>query len=257
MSDLVSVEQREVEFYDDNLLAVKADDGQVYVAISQMCDSLGIDTQAQSRRIRRDEILEEGFKGVANLTTPGGLQRGNVLRVDLIPLWLSGVRVSAVREEVRPKLARFQREAAKVLWEAFQTGRLTNDVNLDELLATNSPAAQAYRLATAMMRLAEQQLFLEARLDSYEVRLENVEAALGEPGRFITPGQASQISQAVKAIAMKLSDRSGRNEYGGVYGELYRRFEIVAYRELPAGRFQEAMSFLRDWHQRLTGESPF
>ena len=33
------------------------------------------------------------------------------------------------------------------------------------------------------------------------------------------PEQASQISQAVKAVAMELSKQSGRNEYGGVYGE--------------------------------------
>ncbi len=257
MRDLVSVEQREVEFYDDNLLAVKADDGQVYVAVSQMCDALGIDTQAQTRRIRRHEILGEGLQGVANLTTPGGQQRGFVLRVDLIPLWLAGVRASAVRSEVRQKLERFQREAAKVLWNAFQTGRLTTDINFDELLASNSPAAQAYRLVAAMMRLAEQQLVMEARLDSYEARLENVEAALADPGRFVTPEQAMQISQAVKAIALKLGDRSGRNEYGGVYGELYRRFAVVSYRELPAGKFDDAMSFLRDWHQRMTGESPF
>lgn len=257
MRDLVSVEQREVEFYDDSLLAVKADDGGVYVAIAQMCDSLGIDTQAQTRRIRRHEILGEGLKGVAKLATPGGQQRTYVLRVDLIPLWLSGIRASAVKDEVRPKLERFQREAAKVLWEAFQTGRLTTDINFDDLLATNSPAAQAYRMVSAMMRLAEQQLLMEARLDTFETRLENVEAALADPGRFVTPEQAMQISQAVKAIAMKLSDRSGRNEYGGVYGEMYRRFAIVSYRELPAGKFEDAMSFLRDWHQRLTGEASF
>ena len=37
------------------------------------------------------------------MSTPGGDQSGFVLRVDLIPLWLSGVRVSAVKEELRAK----------------------------------------------------------------------------------------------------------------------------------------------------------
>jgi hypothetical protein len=87
-----------------------------------------------------------------------------------------------------------------------------------------SPAAVAYRMAAAVMRLARQQLLLEAqqeahadRLADHERRLEAVEATLGDPERIITPAQATRISQAVKAIAMKLGERSGRNEYGGVY----------------------------------------
>lgn len=57
----------------------------------------------------------------------GGMQKAGMLRVDLVPIWLSGVRIQAVKEEIRPKLERFQREAAKVLWEAFQEGHLTAD----------------------------------------------------------------------------------------------------------------------------------
>ena len=46
---------------------------------------------------------------------------------------------------------------------------------------------------------------------------------------------------------------SGRNEFGGVYGELYRKFGVTGYRMLPARRFQEAMSFLAEWHETVTG----
>ena len=56
---------------------------------------------------------------------------------------------------------------------------------------------------------------------------------------------------------MKMSERSGRNEYGGVYGELYRKFAITSYKLLPAKRFQEAMDFLTQWHQSMVGDEPF
>jgi hypothetical protein len=95
------------------------------------------------------------------------------------------------------------------------------------------------------------------QLAGHTARLEELEATLGSEDRLVTPEQASQISQAVKAIAMKLSDRSGRNEYGGVYGELYRRFGITGYKQLPAARFDAAIEFLTDWHQRLAGPTPF
>ena len=54
-----------------------------------------------------------------------------------------------------------------------------------------------------------------------------------------------------------MSERSGRNEYGGVYGELYRKFGITSYKLMPAKRFQEAMDFLTNWHQSLVGDEPF
>lgn len=50
-----------------------------------------------------------------------------LIRVDVVPLFLTGISVNSVRDEIRPKLERFQREAAKVLWEAFQQGRSTAD----------------------------------------------------------------------------------------------------------------------------------
>ncbi|WP_374685926.1 phage antirepressor N-terminal domain-containing protein [Promineifilum sp.] len=259
MSDkaLAVIEQRNVDFYGDSLTAVRSDDGQIYVALAQMCQALGIDIQAQTRRIQRLEILANGFKGVAKLATPGGIQRGYVLRVDLVPLWLSGIRTSAVSDDVRPKLERFQREAAKVLWEAFQSGRLTADVDFDALLAQDSPEAQAYKMAQAVMQLARNQLLLRAQLSDHEQRLEAIESHLGDPGRYVTADQASQISQAVKAVALAFSKKSGRNEFGAIYGELYRKFGITGYKMLPARRFDEAMKFLTDWHEELTGALPF
>lgn len=264
---LEPVEQKTVLFYDDELTAVRADDGQVYVAIGQMCQALGIDTQAQTRRIRRQSVLADGLQGVANLATPGGLQSGYVLRVDLVPLWLSGIRTAAVNDAVRPKLERFQREAAKVLWEAFQEGRLTADPDIDALVeaAANPETVQAYQIAQAVMKLARQQMLIEARLSGrldihedrladHDNRLEAIETSLSDSGRNVTPDQASQISQAVKAVALELGKKSGRNEFGGVYGELYRREGVTSYKLIPARRFDQVMSWLTAWYQELTGD---
>lgn len=117
---LTVIEQREVTFYDDQLTAVRGDDGRVYVSIRQMCQALGMNVQAQTRRTQRQPILNDGYGGVAMIATPGGRQKTQVLRVDLVPLWLSGINTSRVNDEIRPKLERFQREAAAVLWEALR-----------------------------------------------------------------------------------------------------------------------------------------
>lgn len=260
---LTVVDQREVTFYGDELIAVRAADGYVYVALRQMCNALGLDRRGQVRRINRQPILEEGYTGGVIMSPPGekgggGPQQAGLLRVDLVPLWLAGIDTKRVRPEIRDKLERYQREAARVLWEAFQEGRLTASPTLDELLKTNSPAVKAYKMALAVVELARNQVLIESELKDHSRRLEAIEATLGDPGRNITPEQASQLSQAVKAVAMKLSEQSGRNEYGGVYGELYRKFSITGYKLLPANRFQEAMDWLTGWHQTITdADVPF
>jgi len=250
------VEQKQVEFYGDELTAVKAEDGQIYVSIRHMCDALGLNIQAQTRRIQRQEVLADGFM-VAKMATIKGERPAGWLRTDMIPLWLTGISVKSVKEEIQPKLKRFQKEAAKVLWEAFQEGRLTADPTFDELLAVDSDAVQAYQIASAVVKLARQQILMEARLagwlDDHERRLEQIEATLGDPDRFVTPSQAMQVSQAIKAVALEVGKKTGRNEHGAVYGQLYRRFEVTSYKQLPAERFQEVMDWLTDWYKRQTG----
>jgi hypothetical protein len=254
---LVVIEQRTVDFYGDELTAVRVDDRQIYVSIRSLCEALGLTIAPQTRRIKRSKVLEKGFKGITVLVTPGGPQNVGMLRVDLVPLFMTGISTNAVKEELRLKLERFQEEAAKVLWEAFQQGRLTTDLDFDALLAQDTPEAQAYKMAQAVLQLARNQLLMRAQIADHEQRLETIEAQLGDTGRNVTPDQASQVSQAVKTVALALGKKSGRNEFGAVYGELYRKFGITGYKMLPARRFDEAMKFLTDWHEDLTGTLPF
>ena len=253
MNKITVTEQKIVSFYDDDLIAVRAEDSQIYVSLRHMCESIGVSRQGQVRRIQAHHVLAKGYKnGTIIAHGGGGTQSINLLRVDLIPMWLSGINIKRVREEIRPKLIQYQEEVAKVLWEAFQSGRLSVGPSVTDLLQNDTPAVRAYKVAQAIADLALNQVVLESRIDSYEERLSIVEAALNNPARLISAEQAMHISQAVKAIALEMGKRSGRNEFQGVYGELYRRYKIPTYRELPANQFLEAMNFLRDWFQSIT-----
>jgi hypothetical protein len=250
------VQQKEVEFYGDELTAVKAENGRVYVSIRHMCESLGIDTQGQRQRINRHSVLDRGLM-VCKLHTIQGERDHHVLRVDLVPLWLSGIRTSTVNEDARSKLETFQEEAAAVLWEAFQDGRLTADPTFDELLQHDTPEVQAYKMLQGMLQLARNQIIIRGQLENHENRLEAIEAQLAAPDHAVTQSQAMQISQAVKAVAMAQGNQSGRNEFGSVYGELYRKFDVTSYKLLPSAKFEEVMSWLTAWHQELVGDTPF
>ena len=89
-----------------------------------------------------------------------------------LPLkYISGFLLASTPTASRRRFAndciRYQRECYEVLAEAFSDGRLTADPTFSELLASESPAAQAYKMARAMMELARNQLLLESRLETH------------------------------------------------------------------------------------------
>lgn len=117
---LIVVEQKEVAFYNDKLIAVRGSDGHIYVVIGSICDALGIDYASQIRCIHDNKNLAMGFQEVVNLTYPYDTQCSGVLRIDLISWWLTfDVRIKDLSKDARPRLQFFREEAEKVLGEAF------------------------------------------------------------------------------------------------------------------------------------------
>ena len=254
---LVPVEQKSVTFYEDDIIAVRLSGGEVYVPIRPICENMGLSWSAQYERINRDAVLADIAASVRVTRTEGAPRDLLCLPLRFLPGWLFGVNANRIKTELRERVLRYQRECFDVLAEAFVEGRLTADPSFEALANSDSPAALAYRMATALQAMARQQLLLESRLDDHDQRLEAIEATLGDAERYVSADQAMQISQAVKTVAMKLSKASGRNEYGGVYGELYRKFGITSYKQLPAARFEEAMTWLNEWRDSIEGEIPF
>lgn len=265
---IVPVREERILFYDDEILAVQAADGEIYLPIRRMCDLLGIGYQGQIDRIRRDPVLAKYEAQLRISHEAGGAQATNCLALRFTPGWLFGINASRVRAEVRAKLIRYQEEVYEVIWKAFREEVAphpppTVPAPLDDLAAIE-------QLGLAIFRLARQQRMMEARLDNVEDtvweidersrrevddlrgRLSSLELRLSRPSRTtIGEAEAAELSQAVKSVAMELGRRSGRNEFGAIYGELYRRYAITSYRKLPTALFDEAMAWLQGWFREI------
>jgi hypothetical protein len=261
MSYPAVIEQKSIVFYEDEITAVVVDvDGEpsVYVPLLPICEYLGLDWSAQNRRVRRDEILNDESVILMLAAADGRTREMMCLPLDLLNGWLFGLNVSRVKEELRPRLLQYQRECYRVLADHFGARPMART-------ATSSGLVQVREMGLAIVRMAEEQMAFEARLGDTETvvgehdrRIAILEERVLSDEARITEAQASQISQAVKAVAMVLSQQSGRNEYGAIYGELYRKFEVTAYRMLPASRFEEAMAWLTEWYQAISDrEVPF
>lgn len=261
------IEQRGVDFYGDRILAVAARPAtdpaapaEVYIPLKPICDLLGVDWSAQYRRLNRDPVLSRQTTSIAITATQIGDDQSRQmvsLPLDYLNGWLFGINADRVKPELRERVIRYQENCYRVLAEAFREGRLTAE-STDIMAGVSPETIQAVQLAQAVLALARNQALLESRLggrlDNVEQRLETVEATLGDPGRYVTQEQASMISQAVKAVALEFGKKTGRNEHGSVYGELYRKYGVTGYKMLPARRFEEVMKWLTSWHEELTGQ---
>lgn len=123
---------KEVEFNGANLLACQREDGKVFVVLKRFCDELGIDSNAQSQRIRRDEVLSEGACKI-NVPSDGGYQATMMLDLDYLSLWLTGVKINQCREEIRPYLKEFKLKAKDVLAKAFIKQTVVDQLLLEDL----------------------------------------------------------------------------------------------------------------------------
>lgn len=256
---LVPVEQRTVAFYDDELVAVLADNGQVYVPLRPISDYLGLSWSGQYERINRDPVLSDEVRSVRVTRTQDQPRDMTCLPLDYLNGWLFGINANRVRKEIKDRLIRYQRECYRILASAFRP--------LPSESAGLATLEQVRDMGLAIATLAQEQMEFEQRVENRLDQAVLVVSDLGQrvtsleeriaPGEAVTDEQASQISQAVKTVALVMTKQSGSSQYGAVYGELYRKFGITSYKMLPTKRFEEAMKFLTDWHGSLVGDSPF
>lgn len=280
--------ERTIDFYGDPIdVAVTADD-EVYVPLRAIADFLGLDWSAQYRRIQRDDVLARRTRLVALRDTGGAQRPQTCLPLDLLPGWLFGITASRVRPELAPKLTRYREECFRVLWRAFQADLPQPPVARPP---SSAPLAQVRELALAIAQMAEQQLALESqvsevqvevvhvarhqlvlrddvaamdqRMDRAAVVIRELQRRLGhieervQPGAAISETQAAEISARVKALAQHLSVASpGKNHYQGIFGELYRRFNVTSYKSIPQEQFAGVLDFLDEWRATTEAMAP-
>ena len=113
-----------VDFHGQALLVTRID-GKPAVALRPVCDALGLDWQAQLRRIKRHPVLAKGV-AVTAIPSQGGPQQTICLPLDMLNGWLFGVSAARVKPELRERLIQYQRECFDVLASHFGAGQSTS-----------------------------------------------------------------------------------------------------------------------------------
>lgn len=253
---IVPTEQRSIDFYGDELIVISLE-GEPYIPIRPICDFLGLSWSGQSERIRRDAVLSEATATVRVTRTEGNRQVSRellCLPLDYLNGWLFGVNAGRVKEGLRERLIRYQKDCYRVLAQAFQGSAV---------VSPTSPLVQIRDMALAIATMAEQQMLLEGRVTTTETRLDKAAVVVGDlskrlgrlesrlaPGAYITDEQAAEISQRVKALAGRLQEQTpGKNYYQSIFGELYRRFNVSGYKLIRQNQYAEVIAFLEEWRR--------
>ena len=163
---LIPIEQREVDFYGDDIPAVIIEGGEVYVPVRPICQYLGVQWSAQSKRIKRDPILSESIVSVSVMDTQGDPpQRRTMtcLPLDYLNGWLFGINANRVKPELKEQLLRYQRECYRVLAKHFAQREATPGT---------ATLAHVRDMSLAIATLAQEQMEFEQQTED---RFEGVE----------------------------------------------------------------------------------
>ena len=279
------VRQADVEFYGEKLTGALAGDGDIYIPLVQMCESLTLNVRGQQQRIQRTEALANGLRLIVLSGQDGGRRAHLCLRVDLVPGWLAGASTAHIGDDaLRQKLVTFQRDLYKVAWAVFGPMR-----------ASVMPSADVQAMAQRMVEISSRMEAIDQAVTMLGEHLRGVEAAVEQmrgvaviveglkselaalqteladlqtrsktafkiagdrikglelrmnPGEALTEEQAARVKEAVVYVANALQERGASKAYAQVWAAFKQQFGLTEYKNLPQGRFSDALDWLGRW----------
>jgi len=286
---LAVVDQRQVALLDaDEVLAMRAEDGEIYVGLRSVCVSLGVAPTGQVRRIQADEVMAEGLREVRVRTATRGLQTMQGLRLDVVPYWLSGIEPRRTKPALRDRLVTYKRWVVRRVWEAFaaETGIAQSpapaaappppgqELTLEQIaqlgIAITTLARQQIAHERALVEVRGQLAVQEDRLAVHDERIDRAATVIRDvirevrtvqarlsAGVTITDEQAATIQTLVRDIATAIARRDAEagaggtrtNAYQALFGAMYRQYGVTSYKLIRADQYADVIAWLREYQR--------
>lgn len=193
----------QIPFHGTNITAMN-DEGKPLVSLRHVCDSLGIDTDSQ-----RKKLLNKPWACtvLSTVQVPGDTQARKWLMIDrrTLTMWLATIEASRVKPEARPVLEAFQNEAADALDAYFHDGGAIN------------PAATTAQLSELRVQAEIAQILRGVVADEH---LDNVgriiiARAMGEKPAIAHEDRALTVSGFLKEKKLNTKESTGiRSTFG-------------------------------------------
>lgn len=253
---LITVRERlPITIFEDVALAIRGDDGLIYLAVSDICAVVQLAPYSQLRRIRSNEDLVDGLVRAA-IDTGYGVKEQYFLQLELYPLWLIGVNTRKAAPQVRGRLQHLKRYLIAEVYAAFT--RITglpesSSRDLEDLRELDQIETSLNDLAARQQRLEESQARARQAWRDLDARMRALE---GQRDEVITDAQRGYLYTLVQAWGQARAERqpeSVRNPYAACWAALKARFRLSRYEDLPKREYPTAVAFVRDAYRQLTG----
>lgn len=103
--------------FDGDVIETLPDGERVWVGVRGVSESFGIDASTQIAKLKGHAWATVGLRPM--VAEDGKIREVFCLDLDSFPMWLATIDAGRVADEARPKLIRYQREAARVLRDHF------------------------------------------------------------------------------------------------------------------------------------------
>jgi hypothetical protein len=155
------VERHPFEVFGSQVEVFRAENGFLYVPLTTLCEIMNLDSQQQSKRLQSCATFEEGF--ITGTAADG--QNIELLRFDLMALWLLFLDLRELDEDCRSEVGAFQQGAALLLHEAFFDGRLSNMSLIATSLQRDLPLVKIYKETLALATIVYGRLLAQIAED--------------------------------------------------------------------------------------------
>lgn len=203
---------KNVDFFGDNLAAVKSNNGKIYTGVSYICKGIGLsksqkDTQVQN--IQNDLVLNKGcLKFQAGVIDPNN--EVLAIELDYLPLWLAKISITPKMQEeqsrVAEKLINYQLKAKDVLAQAF---------------IENKPTCIEDVLISSLQEMKELKGEVQAIKKANEETVEQIQGI-----RDVVAINSADWKNDCKTLIVKIANNlGGFNHIQDVYKEAYATLE--------------------------------
>lgn len=260
-------EQVVISLFDVPCLAVRDSDGAISIVVTDLCAALGIQSDAQLRRIQRHEHLAAGLKAFR-------VRRGNrietvqCLHLQLTAGWLVQIPTARVRQEVRDRLRYLQMHLLDAVWQAFahvtglprQVEQIEDMQELERidraLRQFEALVARQSALETSQDRARDAWRNVQDRLRDLAGRVTDLEQQVGERISSTQRGHLYHLVQMwAGARAARSTTLSKDAVYKACWGEIKVRFGPVArYEDMHPEQYVAAVAYIKQQYRALTGK---
>lgn len=274
---LVPVEQETITFYGRPIVAARLADGRIAVFLLWLCEGLGLNAQAQVRRIRRTKSIADDLVTVRGDTGGGIIRAMPALILRSLSFWLAGIDVSRVTPDIESVVLAYQRECVDVLYQHFSQRKLPNLLAQVPAEAIPEPVAPGPSATRAEWREWRQAMRIwldwqdeidlwrertETQLQDYETHLRDHDEQLGEIhsrlegneeisrmlAEFVVrqrPQTLTPEHQAtVKHMVARLHELSGLG-YSAIYADLNASFHVGKYSDIAETEWERVAAWLK------------